>query len=187
MVNPHLHAVNQDDEQSDADEEIIAHITTNQKNLLAFVLAIVPDHSAAEEIVQRTNITLWRKRADFELGTSFRSWAFTVARWEARAYARQQERKGWLVFDDQVASLLADRQASIPAPAISDRTIALRQCLRALSPAHQQLIRDRYQLNLSYRQCAERTGRSEMGMRVTLHRLRAILHQCVLKRLKADP
>jgi len=185
-MSPHLHALEDDGREADAEEEFIALITTHQKALLAFVLALIPNHSVAEEIVQRTNITLWRKRSEFQLGTSFRAWAFTIARWELRGHARQQQRKSWLVFDDQIASLLADRMASIPAPAVSDRTIALRHCLQDLSPAHQQLIRDRYQLDLSYRKCAERTGRSEAGLRVTLHRLRAILQQCVLKRLKND-
>ncbi len=161
----------------------MALLTQHQRVLLAFLLGLVPKREDAEEIRQRTNVVLWRKREDFTLGTSFRSWAFTVARWEARGFLREKGRKSWLVYDDEVAGLLADRLASLPVPAIGDRAIALRKCLGGLSKDHRKLLVARYDEGLSFQECAERFGRSEGGLRVTLHRLKIALRRCVVKRM----
>lgn len=181
-MNRHLHAL-PDDGSTDPSEEFVALLTQHQRVLLAFILGLVPRRDDAEEIRQRTNVILWRKREDFELGTSFRSWAFTVARWEARGFLREKGRSSWLVYDDEVASLLADRLASLPVPAVGQRAIALRKCLGSLSREHRRLIVARYQEGLSFRECAERFERSEGGLRVTLHRLRTLLRRCVVKKM----
>lgn len=168
----------------DSSEEFVALLTQHQRVLLAFILGLVPDRDSAEEIRQRTNVVLWRKRADFQPGTSFRAWAFTVARWEARGFVRERGRKSWLVYDEEVAGLLADRLAALPAPALGERAVALRKCLADLNRDHRRLIVARYQEGLSFRECAERFGRSEGGLRVVLHRLKVALRRCVVKRME---
>lgn len=181
-MNSFLHALPSDGPQ-DPSEEFVALLTQHQQVLLAFILGLVPNREDAEEIRQRANVVLWRKREDFELGTSFRSWAFSVARWEARGFIRERGRKSWLVYDDEVAGILADRLASLPVAAVSDRSDALRQCLGDLSKDHRRLIVARYQEGLSFAECADRFNRSEGGLRVTLHRLKIALRRCVVKRL----
>ena len=177
-----LHALPSDGE-SDPSGEFVSLMVQHQRTLLAFILGLMPVRADAEEILQRTNVILWKKRDDFELGTSFRSWAFTVARWETRAFVREKGRKSWLVYDDEVASLLADRLASVPVPGLGERAVALRRCLSGLSPEHRALIVARYQEGLSFGECAERFDRSEGGLRVTLHRLKTTLRRCIVKRM----
>ena len=177
-----LHALPSDDE-SDASEEFVALLTQHQQSILAFILGLMPNRADADESLQRTNIVLWRKREDFEPGTSFRSWAFAVARWEARGFLRERGRSSWLVYDDEVSSLLADRMASIPTPGLGERALALRKCIGELGKEHQQLVIERYQNGLTFRECAKRLGRSEGGLRVTLHRLRVVLRKCVVRRM----
>ncbi len=177
-----LHSVPSEGE-ADPSEEFVALLTQHQQVLFGFILGLVPKRANAEDILQRANVVLWRKREDFALGTSFRSWAFSVARWEARAFLQEQGRRSWLVYDDEVASLLADRLASVPAPAISARAEALRKCLAELGDEHGAFIMDRYQKGLSFSECASRSGRSEAGLRVTMHRLKVALRRCVIKKL----
>ena len=168
----------------DPSEELVGLLTGHQRVLLAFILGLVPDRNDAEEIRQRTNIVLWRKRDEFTPGTSFRAWAFSIARWEARCFIRERGRKSWLVYDDEVANLLADRLAAMPATAIGARATALRHCLGTLSEDHRQLIVARYQHELDFRECAKQFRRSEAGLRVTLHRLKIALRRCVVKQLE---
>ena len=179
-----LHALPEDG-APDPSEEFVSLLTQHQRVLLAFILGLVPDRSHAEEIRQRTNIVLWRKRADFQSGTSFRSWAFPVARWEARGFITELGRKSWLVYDDEVANLLADRLASLPNPTLGKRGDALRKCLANLGEEHRRLILARYQQGLSFRECASRFHRSEAGLRVTLHRLKTALRRCIVKQSEA--
>lgn len=98
-----LHALPADG-APDPSEEFVSLLTQHQRVLLAFILGLVPDRNDAEDIRQRTNIMLWRKREDFQSGTSFCSWAFSVARWEAKGFLRERGRKSWLVYDDDVAT-----------------------------------------------------------------------------------
>ncbi len=169
--------------EADPSEDFVALLTQHQQVLLAFVLGLVPKRANAEDVLQRANVVLWRKRGDFQAGTSFRSWAFSVARWEARAFLQEQGRASWLVFDDEAAALLADRLAAVPAPALGARADALRKCLAELGEEHARLIVDRYQSGLGFREIAQRGGRSEAGLRVTMHRLKVALRRCITKKL----
>ena len=172
------------DDLPDGEEEFVALITQHQTAILAYLLSLVPNHSDAEDLLQRTNLVLWRKREKFEIGTSFRAWAFSIARWEARAFFKDRGRKSWLLYDDEVAEVLAERLASVPPKGNELYSEALGSCLGKLSDKNRQLIVDRYQLGLTYHECAEKTGRSEKGLRVTLHRLRVGLRKCVTQYLK---
>ena len=180
-----LHALATEDE-ADISEEVVGLLTQHQRILFAFIFALLPDKNDAEEVLQRSTVVLWRKREGFELGTSFRSWAFSVARWEVRAFLKERERRSWLVFDDEVTTLLADRMASIPGPGLSERADALKACLSELGSEHRQLIIERYENSLDYHECSKVLGRSEGGLRVTLHRLRTTLRKCIVRRLEAS-
>jgi RNA polymerase sigma-70 factor (ECF subfamily) len=176
---PRLQILPDGEDLPDGDEGFVAQLTQHQTSLLGFLLSLVTNQSDAEDLLQRTNLVLWRKRGEFVPGTSFRSWAFTVARWEARAHYRTQSRKSWLVYDDEVADLVADRMASVSAVTNTRKLEALRKCLDKLSNKNRQLIVNRYLLGFSNRECAEKMQRSEAGLRVTLHRLRTSLRKCV--------
>lgn len=175
-----LHALSSDGE-TDASEEFVALLTQHQRTLMAFILGLLPKRPDAEEVLQRVNVVIWRKRDDFELGTNFRAWAFAVAHWETKAFLRERGRQSWLVYDDEVAGLLADRLASVPERGLSARAEALRHCLGELGNDHRRLVVERYQNGSSFKECAEKFGRSEGGLRVTLHRLRVALRKCIVR------
>ena len=90
-----------------ANEEFIRHLTECQPWLRAFVRAILLAPSDVDEIVQRTNVVLWRKADRFELGTDFRAWASQVARLEVLAYTREQA-KDRHAFSPELVQSLAD-------------------------------------------------------------------------------
>ena len=74
----------------DGDEAFVRLLTETQTDLLAYVLCFVPADRDAEDIVQRCNIVLWRKRESFEPGSNFKAWAFAVARWEILAVMKER-------------------------------------------------------------------------------------------------
>ena len=156
-------------------------LTETQTDLLAYVLCLVPADREAEDIVQRCNIVLWRKRESFEPGSNFKAWAFAVARWEILAVMKERRSQAWLVFEDEVAELIGDRMAGVPddhADRLS-RSESLQACLDRLSPTHRRMIVERYAEGYSVEECARRHRRSVAGLRVTLHRLRHLLRRCL--------
>jgi SAM-dependent methyltransferase len=92
----------QPDETTVAEEEFVAELTAHQSSLRAFILSLMPGESDVDDVLQRTNITLWRKRETFTLGTNFRAWAFEVAKWNVRSTFKDKKRKHWLVFDEEL-------------------------------------------------------------------------------------
>jgi RNA polymerase sigma-70 factor, ECF subfamily len=168
-----------------ADEAFVASITGLQTALLAYILTLAPADRDAEDILQRCNVVLWRKRASFQPGSNFKAWAFAVARWEVLAVMKERRAKAWLVFEDEVAEIIGDHLAEMPDQRLAGlaRAEALRGCLARLSPKHRCLVLERYADGRTTEECAARLGRPAASLRVTLHRLRASLRRCLLRQL----
>lgn len=157
----------------------VANLTSHQPALHAFLTSLLPGVPAVEDILQQTNVVLWEKRADFEPGTNFKAWAFTVARWQARAWLTSQKRRNWLVFDDELAQALSARFAAAQPEEASESLTALRHCLSKLRESDRLLLLSHYQHGKSLKKCAELFDRSANSLKVALFRLRAGLRRCI--------
>ncbi len=166
---------------SSTSQEFTLLLTRHQTSLYGYILSLIADRSAAEDILQDTNVTLLQKSDSFELGTDFLAWASTIARYKVlharRAFAKDQQR-----FSEGVIEQIADRLAS-PMEAFDDRRAALRQCLDLLREPDLQLLRQRYQAGASIGQLAEATGASLPATSQKLYRIRGQLLDCVRTKL----
>lgn len=167
----------------DSDEFVIL-LTTAQPSLYACILALLPDRSAARDLLQETNLTLWRKADDFEAGTNFLAWACRIARYHILNYRRKAQ-KDRLVFDDTLFAELADRQAA-RVEEFDFRGEALRSCLEKLPFAQRELVEGRYARGGSVQRLAEAQGKSAGAISQTLYRLRETLLNCVRQTLAAE-
>jgi RNA polymerase sigma-70 factor (ECF subfamily) len=75
--------------QNSSDDSILMLIAAHQADLLAYIHSMLPGDPSVDDILQRTNLVLWRKRRSFEKGTSFHVWACAVARWEGSGSLKQ--------------------------------------------------------------------------------------------------
>ena len=57
------------------EEQIVQQIAACQDQLFAYILTLVPHRDVARDILQETNLVLWRRREEFVPGTSFVAWA----------------------------------------------------------------------------------------------------------------
>lgn len=90
------------------DEEFTQLLASNQDVLLWFVRSLLPGCAEVDDIVQESNLTLWRKRESFEMGASFLKWAKAVASWEVRAWLTREKRHSWLVINEELTDAIAD-------------------------------------------------------------------------------
>ena len=164
----------------------MANLTRHQPALHAFLTSLLPGESAVDDILQQANLTLWEKRSEFQPGTNFKAWAFTVARWQARAWLTTRKRKNWLVIDDDLAKALSARFVASPAEETTDSLSALRTCLGKLRESDRLLILSHYQQEKSLRKCAEIFGRTVNSLTVSLFRLRAALRRCIRSQLALE-
>jgi RNA polymerase sigma-70 factor (ECF subfamily) len=175
-----------DTDASDPDETVVSLIANHQVSLLSYALALVGNHADAQDLVQRTNTTVWRKRSTFEEGTNFCAWAFTIMRLHAKAFYRSQKSRRWIVYDEELAASLAEEIGADPLQTPDRRIDHLRGCLSKLPPKHRALIIERYHHGLTSEECARKHELSESGLRVTLYRLRASLRECVERAVRRE-
>ena len=166
----------------DPDAEIVSLLTKHQSALTLYVRSLMPGDSAIEDVAQETNAKIWEKRGDFELGTNFKAWAFSIARFQVRKYRFSQAKDARLVFCDELEETIAD-EFPVALDDLNEHQTALRSCLQKLKPADQELIHHRYFKRAPLKDYAIKVGRSIGGLKVTLHRLRNRLQICIEKRL----
>jgi len=163
----------------DRREEFIRQLTFAQSSLWAYVFSLVPEHAAAQDILQQTNLTLWRKADEFQPGTNFIAWACRAAYFHVLTY-RRGLRRDRLVFNDEVFAYLAERQTErVSEAAGGERLAALRQCLEKLPPHSRQLLESRYAPGGSVTELAKADGRSVAALSQVLYRIRDLLLQCI--------
>ncbi|MEO8494589.1 MAG: sigma-70 family RNA polymerase sigma factor [Planctomycetota bacterium] len=164
-----------DDER---ESQIVALLTEIQLPLLLYVRSLLPGDSRGRDVAQQANATIWTKRADFELGTNFTAWAFSIARFEVLNYRKQQARDARLVFSRDLEETMS-RELADSSNDLQRRHEALQTCLRKLRPKDRELILHRYASAGTLAEYADKVGRSAGGLKVTLHRLRSALLICM--------
>jgi RNA polymerase sigma-70 factor (ECF subfamily) len=168
---------------TDNRDRFIGDLTAAQSSLWAYVFSLLPDHVAAQDVLQETNLTLWRKADDFRPGTSFLAWACQVAYFHVLSY-RRRIRRDRLVFDDAVIAYLAERQTERLLEA-GDRLTALRGCLEKLPETCRGLLEKRYGPGGSVKSMADADGRSVAALSQALYRIRDKLLSCIETTLSA--
>jgi RNA polymerase sigma-70 factor (ECF subfamily) len=165
-------------------DQYVQELTACQSRLRGYILASLGNYADTADVLQRANLTLWKKAREFRTGAEFLPWALTITRYEILAYLRDHRRER-LVFSDDVAKLMLDVAAS----EVSDpgnRQVALRQCLEKLPHRSRELLWRRYDEDKSIRQIATDTERTEDSVKCLFLRIRKTLEHCVEATLKLD-
>jgi RNA polymerase sigma-70 factor (ECF subfamily) len=165
-------------------ESFIELLTGAQSAVFGYVMSICHDPSLAKDIVQETNLTLWRKAEDFEEGTNFTAWACRTAYFHVLNHRRKQSREQ-LVFDEDVFDYLAERQEA-RSQQTDERLEALRACISTLPPQQRDLIDRRYLPGATVQEIAKSDGKSEGAISQALFRIRTALQKCVEQKMMKE-
>ncbi|MEI9897910.1 MAG: sigma-70 family RNA polymerase sigma factor [Chthoniobacter sp.] len=150
--------------------------------LRGFVHALMPDFARADDIVQETFLTVTRKAGDFEPGTNFLGWVCRIARFKVMEAGRKAQRSTTL-SPDIIESLCACE----PEPEASDERLRhLSECLKKLAPQARQAVEMRYQQAHKPAEIARRLGWGAESVYVALSRARALLRECVARKLAEE-
>lgn len=164
-------------------EAFVQDLANSQSSLLAYITTLVGDVNEASNVLQQTNLTLWRKWADFSAGTSFIAWARRIAYYEVLTFIRDRARDR-LVFDEQTIRSIS---ASYSIEDEDESRLALRHCLGQLTDASSELLRLRYWSGDSIKAIATSKGRTEGAVKMALKRIREALLMCIQNQLEGEP
>ena len=155
----------------------------NQRQIFLYVMSLVPDWNDAEEIVQETNLVLWRASDRFVPGTNFGAWACKVAFHQVLAW-RKRVKRNRLEFSQEFLEAVAE-EASAASEVLEERWQKLLRCIERLPAERRLILRLRYSDELTVEAIARQLGRNENTVYHTLSRTRRALHECVTRsRLK---
>lgn len=167
--------------QSDSTEHFVQELAKHQNRLLGYIFSLVGDHTRAQDILQETNLVLWRKIDEFHHDKPFLPWAFAIARYQVLADLRDRKRDR-LLLDASLAEELSDR-AEQKAGQLDSVASALRRCVEILTPKNRELIEKRYFQELSISELSNAVERTSDSVKVALLRARRQIAKCVSQRL----
>ena len=170
---------------SDTEEKFVQLVVSHQAALHAFVLALLPGHPEADDVVQEVNTSLWKKRGEFEMDTNFKAWMFSVAKFKVMALWRDQNRRKVWSMPEETLHLLIDEASEVYHGTEDPRHTALRQCIQQLRPGDRNLILRCYFDGYSLQSAAEELGRKAVNLKGSLHRIRMALRVCVKRKTGA--
>ena len=168
----------------DAHDRLSGMIGDHQRCLYLYIYSLVHRSEDAYDVLQETNLALWRDADRVEAVADFRSWAYRVAFNQVLAFRKRRVRDR-LLFDDALLNQLEeDMQAQVdPLPNSQE---ALQLCARKLPNQSRHLLAMRYQSALSVKAIAEQLGLTVAGVSKSLYRIRLTLRKCVQDALGRD-
>ncbi len=162
---------------SERNDQIVQLLTSVQQQLTRYVRTLVPNRADAEEVLQETNLFVWRHAGEYELGTNFAAWACKIAHYQVLSYRKRQARSR-LRFSDALVEQLAQTTARNPA-ARPDDVEAFELCVAKLSEQDRELIVLRYEPGATVQSVAEKVGRLTKAVYNALGRIRTWLLECM--------
>ena len=136
--------------QAPADEALIGRIARGDRlamqvlfarhhvRIYRFVLRLLRDEMAAEDVIGDVFLDVWRQASRFEGRSAVSTWLIAIARFKALSLLRKRRDDG---LDAETAESIEDT-ADDPERAVTkqDKGEKLRKCLAGLSPEHREII-----------------------------------------------
>ena len=169
---------------NDCNDEFIVHLTNCQNRLYAFILSLLPDPERARDLLQETNIVIWRKANQFAAGTNFDAWACKIAYFEVLAERRRRCKDRHLFSDSLLEQMSSEATSNLSD--FSDRAVALEECLEGLDSRQRERLLERYSPGGSVNSYASKTGITPGAAAVALYRIRKWLLDCIQRRLMKE-
>lgn len=123
-------------------DDFLRLLLKSEREIMRYVMAIVPQAGDAQEVFQETAVALWKQIDKYDPSKPFTPWACRFAANKAKEHLRKSGRwRGFLT--DDIASMLLARREEL-APNLDERVVPLRDCLSELSKNNRKLIEKYY-------------------------------------------
>jgi RNA polymerase sigma-70 factor (ECF subfamily) len=165
-------------------------VRENADMLWAFLMSVVRDRAAADDLFQETCVTAWRNLERYDSDLPFGPWLRGIAGKLVLAHRRKSARAAAAVAycDAEALAVLEARFQKLSArtgDTWDDKLDALRRCLERLAEPARQVIDLHYREQLSCEQIAARLGAGLESVKKRLQRARGQLAECITSRLDA--
>lgn len=152
-----------------------------ERSLRAWLAVQAPPGVDADEVAQRSFIAAFTRLSDYEPGTNFAAWLFTIARFHLKTEVSRLRRVAdyHARYAPDLLQRELERRSSEPPELQQARLDHLQTCLGQLGEHLRRFVTWRYAEEIPLDEMAARSGRSVAAVKKQLWQLRRKLHQCV--------
>jgi RNA polymerase sigma-70 factor (ECF subfamily) len=159
-----------------------------ERSLRTWLAVHAPPGVDVDDIAQRSFVAAFTRLSEFELGTNFEAWLFTIAKFQLRTettrlrrIADYHTRYGPDLLQRELA-----RRSDNSSEAWKLRMEYLQSCLGTLDERLRGFVSWRYDEEISLDEMATRSGRSVAAVKKQLWKIRQLLQQCIETRIAAS-
>lgn len=165
--------------QAAPSEQFVTQLTAAQGALYAYVCTLLGGSRDAADVLQETNLVLWRKAAEFKPELSFTAWAYKIAFFQVLAYRKRRatDRHVSNFSDDSLGQIAAKMESG--GNSFAQRVRLLDECIAKLPDYQRELVQLRYAERLGVRTISRTLQKSENSIAAALYRARQSLIDCV--------
>ena len=171
-------------ERDQREEDFARQFAKHQRLLFGYLVTLLGDPSAAEDVFQETCVVLLREREKYQPGSKFVSWATTIAYNQVRRYRREKKQRSRMLGGDLLAQIA--EEASTRNDEMDARREALTACLSKLNNDDRRLVAAAYQESTSLKSAAEKLDRPVNTVYKALNRIRGNLYDCIQRALDSE-
>ena len=159
-----------------------------ERPLRAWLAAHVPLGVDVDEIAQRSFVAAYSRLNEFEVGTNFGAWLFTIARYQMRTETTRLRRIAdyHARYGPDLLQRELDRRCDEPPEMWTTRLEHLQTCLDSLGEHLRRFVTWRYDEEIPLDEMATRSGRSVPAVKKQLWKIRQQLQQCVETRMAVE-
>lgn len=169
---------------ADHQQQVLQHFVRHQTRIRGFIVSLLGDFSAAEDVLQETFLVVQQKAAEFAPGTNFVGWAFQIARFQVMKAQGQRKRASDRFSDEALEALAA---CAPERPFDESKLRALPECLAKLAPRARRIVDLFYQHEHRPHEIARMLDWTPAAVSVALSRSRRFLRECIEQQLKSSP
>jgi RNA polymerase sigma-70 factor (ECF subfamily) len=163
-------------------EEFLRLLTECQGRLFAYVSAALGDFDRANEVLQETNLVMWRKSDEFEMGSNFNAWSYRIANFQIMSHRQRQVREK-LLFDQELVEQIAQR-AQERGESYATRIGQLDRCISKMPTRYRDVITRRYHQGETLQEIADAEKQTPNAIGQLLFRVKKKLIECVSQGLR---
>ncbi|NQV27913.1 MAG: sigma-70 family RNA polymerase sigma factor [Rhodopirellula sp.] len=166
-------------------EHVVRHC---ERPLRAWLVAQSPPGVDVDEIAQRAFVAAYTRLNEFEPGTNFSAWLFTIARYQLKSETTRLRRIAdyHARYAPDLLQRELERRASEPPELWTTKLDYLQECLGQLGDHMRRFVTWRYDEEIPLEEMATRSGRSVAAVKKQLWQLRQKLQQCIERRMVAS-
>jgi RNA polymerase sigma-70 factor (ECF subfamily) len=171
--------------EPDRDAEFVLLLEQAHQELFGFIFAMLQNRADAEDVYQQCAMVMWEKFSTFTPGTNFLAWAFRIAQYKAKDFARARQRRK-KYFTDATLDAIAAAYQNEPRERLEERLETLAQCMEKLRDHDRRLLEQCYSVDRDYRKIALAEGKTIAAIYKAVSRIRRSLSLCVQRATKAE-